>query len=84
MRVITEFVKNDLSEDQLLPVVQDLVPALLSVLGNPQVCVPLDSSSRKCRFMHPRRGPRRCMSSDKSCECSRQSRTSTLRRSSRR
>jgi hypothetical protein len=37
MRVISEFVKNDLSEDQLLPVVQDLVPALLAVLGSPQV-----------------------------------------------
>lgn len=34
MRVVTEFVKNDLSEDQLLPVVRDLVPALLSILGN--------------------------------------------------
>lgn len=37
MRVVSEFVKNDLSEDQLLPVVQDLVPALLAVLGSPQV-----------------------------------------------
>ncbi|BEJ11716.1 hypothetical protein CspHIS471_0201760 [Cutaneotrichosporon sp. HIS471] len=35
MRVVTEFVKNELSEDQLVPVVRDLVPALLAVLGSP-------------------------------------------------
>lgn len=38
MRVVQEFVKNDLSEDQLLPVVQHLAPALLAILGNPAVC----------------------------------------------
>ncbi|KAK4689861.1 importin-9, partial [Tremellales sp. Uapishka_1] len=37
MRVVTEFVKNDLAEDQLLPVIRDLVPALLVILGNPQM-----------------------------------------------
>lgn len=37
MRVIAEFVKNDLSEDQLLPVVRDLLPALLQILGDSQV-----------------------------------------------
>ncbi|CAK9782992.1 ARM repeat-containing protein [Cutaneotrichosporon oleaginosum] len=37
MRVVTEFVKNELSEDQLVPVVRDLVPALLSILGSPGV-----------------------------------------------
>lgn len=36
MRVVTELAKNDLSEDQLVPVVRDLVPALLSILGSPQ------------------------------------------------
>lgn len=36
MRVVLEFVKNELSEDQLVPVVRDLVPALLSILGSPQ------------------------------------------------
>ena len=36
MRVIVEFVKNDLSEDQLQPVVQSLAPALLTILGDPQ------------------------------------------------
>jgi hypothetical protein len=35
MRVVAEFVKNELSEDQLVPVVRDLVPALLAILGNP-------------------------------------------------
>lgn len=34
MRVVLEFVKNDLSEDQIIPVIRDLVPALLSILGN--------------------------------------------------
>ena len=34
MRVVSEFVKNDLSEDQLLPVVRDLVPALLNIFQN--------------------------------------------------
>jgi len=37
MRVVAEFVKNDLSEDQLMPVVQDLAPALLSILANSDV-----------------------------------------------
>jgi hypothetical protein len=36
MRVVLEFVKNDLSEDQLIPVITELVPALLAILGNPQ------------------------------------------------
>lgn len=41
MRVIAEFVKNDLSEDQLLPVVRDLLPALLQVLGDSNVSLHL-------------------------------------------
>nr|XP_019009559.1 uncharacterized protein I206_06208 [Kwoniella pini CBS 10737]OCF48340.1 hypothetical protein I206_06208 [Kwoniella pini CBS 10737] len=36
MRVISDFVRNDLSEDQLLPVVQDLLPAVLGILGDPE------------------------------------------------
>ncbi|KAK8849809.1 hypothetical protein IAR55_005145 [Kwoniella newhampshirensis] len=36
MRIISDFVRNDLSEDQLLPVVQELLPAVLYILGNPQ------------------------------------------------
>ncbi|ORY34633.1 armadillo-type protein [Naematelia encephala] len=45
MRVVAEFVKNDLSEDQLLPVVRDLLPALLNILGNPQLHSPSTRAS---------------------------------------
>ncbi|KAK1923454.1 armadillo-type protein [Papiliotrema laurentii] len=45
MRVISEFVKNELSEDQLLPVVRDLAPALLNILGNPQAHSPATRAS---------------------------------------
>lgn len=38
MRLFTEFVRNDLSEDQLLPVMKELVPVLLTVLGDSKVC----------------------------------------------
>ena len=34
MRLFTEFVRNDLSEDQLLPVMRELVPVLLTILGD--------------------------------------------------
>ena len=37
MRLFTEFVRNDLSEDQLLPVMRELVPVLLSILGDSKV-----------------------------------------------
>jgi hypothetical protein len=40
MRVITEFVREDLSQDQLMPVISDLAPALQSILLTPQVCWP--------------------------------------------
>ncbi|WWC92624.1 uncharacterized protein L201_007583 [Kwoniella dendrophila CBS 6074] len=36
MRVISDFVRNDLSEDQLLPVVENLLPAVLNILGDPE------------------------------------------------
>jgi len=39
MRLFTEFVRNDLSEDQLLPVMRELVPVLLSILGDSKVCL---------------------------------------------
>lgn len=45
MRVIAEFVKNDLSEDQLLPVVQDLLPALMAVLSDAQVSASAEARS---------------------------------------
>ena len=36
MQVFTEFIKDDLTEDQILPVLRQLLPVLISVLGNPQ------------------------------------------------
>jgi importin-9 len=38
IQVLTEFIKSDLTEDQILPVLRDLLPVLLSILGSPQVC----------------------------------------------
>lgn len=38
MQVFNEFIKSDLSEDQILPVLRELLPALLSILGSNQVC----------------------------------------------
>ncbi|CDO77258.1 hypothetical protein BN946_scf184753.g8 [Trametes cinnabarina] len=35
MQVFTEFIKSDLSEDQLLPVLRQLLPVLLNILGEP-------------------------------------------------
>lgn len=37
MQVFTEFIKSDLTEDQILPVLRDLLPVLLHILGSPQV-----------------------------------------------
>lgn len=37
MQVFNEFIKSDLSEDQILPVLRELLPVLLSVLGSTQV-----------------------------------------------
>ncbi len=41
MKVIAELVEEDLSEDQLLPVLNNLVPALIVVLGDAQVNHPV-------------------------------------------
>lgn len=38
IQVLTEFIKSDLTEDQILPVLRDLLPVLLTILGSPQVC----------------------------------------------
>lgn len=38
MRVLTDFVSSDLSEDQLLPLANTILPQLLQVLGDEQVC----------------------------------------------
>lgn len=37
MQVFTEFIKQDLTEDQILPVLRDLLPVLLSILGDHEV-----------------------------------------------
>nr|GAT57396.1 ARM repeat-containing protein [Mycena chlorophos] len=37
MQVFTEFIKSDLTEDQILPVLRDLLPVLLNILGAPEV-----------------------------------------------
>lgn len=38
MTVFTEFIKSDLSEDQILPVLRQLLPVLLAILGDTEVC----------------------------------------------
>ena len=37
MQVFTEFIRSDLTEDQILPVLRELLPVLLQVLGSAQV-----------------------------------------------
>lgn len=50
MRVISEFVRNDLSEDQLLPVAREMLPALLSILGDPASHAPSTRASTVAVF----------------------------------
>ncbi|WVR07905.1 hypothetical protein IAU60_004948 [Kwoniella sp. DSM 27419] len=50
MRVISDFVRNDLSEDQLLPVVQDVLPAVLAILGDPEHHSPTTRASTVAVF----------------------------------
>lgn len=37
MRVCAEFIKTELSEDQILPVLRQLLPVLMNVIGLPEV-----------------------------------------------
>jgi hypothetical protein len=37
MQVFTEFIKDDLTEDQILPVLRQLLPVLLTILGSTEV-----------------------------------------------
>ena len=37
MQLFTEFIKSDLTEDQILPVLRQLLPVLLNILGAPEV-----------------------------------------------
>lgn len=39
MQVLNEFIKADLTEDQILPVLRQLLPVLLTILGSTQVCL---------------------------------------------
>ncbi|KAL4070440.1 armadillo-type protein [Scleroderma citrinum] len=41
MQVFTEFIKSDLTDDQILPVLRQLLPVLLSILGAPEQHTPL-------------------------------------------
>ncbi|KAH9923163.1 armadillo-type protein [Epithele typhae] len=41
MQLFTEFIKADLTEDQILPVLRQLLPVLLNILGAPQQHSPL-------------------------------------------
>lgn len=87
MRVISDFVRNELSEDQLLPVVQDLLPAVLNILGNPEVCklyFSIDQTLTHNRPTLPLLVPPLCMSSDKSSACWKLSERSNLKLSSQR
>ncbi len=51
--MFTDFVKSELSEDQLLPVLQQLLPVLLSILGAPEVkkYLPLEMHSIDCSIL---------------------------------
>ncbi|KII94307.1 hypothetical protein PLICRDRAFT_50286 [Plicaturopsis crispa FD-325 SS-3] len=44
MQVLTEFIKSDLTEDQILPVLRQLLPVLLSILGSAEQHTPLTRS----------------------------------------
>jgi hypothetical protein len=39
MRVFAEFTKSELSEEQLLPVLRELLPVLMAILGSPDVSI---------------------------------------------
>lgn len=41
MQVFTEFIKDDLTEDQILPVLRQLLPVLMTILGDPERHSPL-------------------------------------------
>ncbi|KAG2743701.1 ARM repeat-containing protein [Suillus brevipes Sb2] len=41
MQVFTEFIKSDLTEDQILPVLRQLLPVLLTILGSTEQHTPL-------------------------------------------
>ena len=44
MRVFTEFIKSEVTDDQILPVLRELLPVLLAILGSTEVCMAAHSS----------------------------------------
>ncbi|KAJ7610789.1 armadillo-type protein [Roridomyces roridus] len=46
MQVFTEFIKSELTEDQILPVLRELLPVLLAILGAPGVSTPALTRAR--------------------------------------
>lgn len=44
MQVLTEFIKSDLTEDQILPVLRQLLPVLHGILGSPEVTFPYNKT----------------------------------------
>ena len=87
MRVISDFVRNELSEEQLLPVVQDLLPAVLNILANPEVRRLYFRASQTLthdRLTLPPLVLPLCTSSDKSSACWKLSGRSSLELSSQR
>jgi len=52
MQVFTEFIKSDLTEDQILPVLRQLLPVLLTILGSTEV-LPISFSSYSTLIVCP-------------------------------
>lgn len=51
MQVFTEFIHADLTEDQILPVLRQLLPVLLAILGSTEVLLLLLSVHYQCSHM---------------------------------
>jgi hypothetical protein len=51
MQVFTEFIKSDLTEDQILPVLRQLLPVLLVILGSPEVFSYIPRFNHESLFM---------------------------------
>lgn len=53
MQVFTEFIKSDITEDQLLPVLRQLLPVLLNILGAPDVRLMCFLKATNLRLINP-------------------------------
>lgn len=40
LQVFVEFVRSDVTEDQIIPVFRQLLPELLNIVSSPNVCFP--------------------------------------------